>query len=345
MATSVQLDFTANPSEERALPSLAAPVRRYAIQAPCERIGVIRNPRSLRNAGRDFAASADAAMLQAVPSTHAELGAALASFEAERIGVLVVDGGDGTVRDVLTAMKAVWRRQAPRLLVLPSGKTNALCADLGVPRGLTVDCVRRFADAAGTRFRSPIEITGGGLGTETLVGFLLGAGAFVEATRLAQQAHRAGAFGGLAVALTLARSVGSTLWGAGGSAWRAGTGMTIAFGADAVPLSGRVPIETRDRYLLLASTLERLPLGVRPFGRERAGLKALLIDAPPRAVASSAARLLRGSETPILAARGYHRVDASAIDVDLPQGFVLDGEHFPGGRYALRRGRPIGFLT
>ena len=35
-------------------------------------------------------------------------------------------------------------------------------------------------------------------------------------------------------------------------------------------------------YLMIASTLERLPLGLKPFGRVRAGLKLLGIDAPPR---------------------------------------------------------------
>ncbi|QQV78013.1 hypothetical protein H5J25_04535 [Sphingomonas aliaeris] len=95
---------------------------------------------------------------------------------------------------------------------------------------------------------------------------------------------------------------------------------------------------------MLASTLERMPLGLRPFGPTRSGMKTLLIDAPPRRIVSSTLTLLAGGEGTALSALGYHRVDATQIDVDLPFGFVLDGEHFPPGSYHVRSGTPVSFL-
>ena len=49
------------------------------------------------------------------------------------IDYLVVDGGDGTVRDVLTCGAGIFGESWPTLIVLPNGKTNALAADLGLP--------------------------------------------------------------------------------------------------------------------------------------------------------------------------------------------------------------------
>lgn len=104
------------------------------------------------------------------------------------------------------------------------------------------------------------------------------------------------------------------------------------------------PGAERARFLLLASTLKRLPLGVKPFGAPREGLKVLTVEAPPRRFARALPILLRGGDAPWLAQAGYHRRDLTAFDVTGPGDFVLDGEIYPGGRLTVRQGRELEFV-
>lgn len=278
------------------------------------------------------------------PDTLSNLEEAIVRFANDGVEQLIIDGGDGTLRDVLTFGYHIWGADPPRLLVLPSGKTNALANDLRFPRKLDVSQSLELAARGHTEHRAPIEVRGEGLGCTVLRGFVFGAGAFVDATALAQRTHRVGAFAGLAVGMTLAWSIGRTVWSSQGSTWAEGAEMQISYSADSVPLHGNAPDGLQDGYLLLASTLNRLPLGVRPFGRRRSGLKTLLIDAPPRAIATSVPKLLLGSHAPSLEEFGYHRVDTQEVNLDLPAGFVLDGEYYPGGSYVLSRGKSLEFI-
>src|SRR5947207_3242971 len=90
------------------------------------------------------------------------------------------------------------------------------------------------------------------------------------------------------------------------------------------PGRGSLP---RDR--LLASTLKRLPLGLKPFGPPSAQLRSLVIDAPPKRLIRALGPLLSGAQPPWLEAAGYYRRTVAAFDVELDTRFVLDGEVFP----------------
>ena len=52
-----------------------------------------------------------------------------------------MDGGDGTLREVLTALPGAFATP-PLLAVLPSGKTNILALDLGTPHGWTLEAAQ-----------------------------------------------------------------------------------------------------------------------------------------------------------------------------------------------------------
>jgi hypothetical protein len=185
--------------------------------------------------------------------------------------------------------------------------------------------------------RAPIEIARDGDDALPLRGFLFGAGAFVRATQLAQRTHRAGAFKGLAVGLSLTLALGQTAFGRASNSWRAGQRMVIR------TEDGREV--TRDFYLLVGATLENLPLGLKPFGRVRPGLKMLAVEAPPRAMALNVPALLAGSESERLAHAGYHRADPFAFRLSLDAEFILDGEHYPGGELSIATGAPIDFAV
>ena len=301
-----------------------------------DRVAVISNARSHRNKRTGITLpSDDLARLVATPRSPADLSAALAHFAAEGIDLLVIDGGDGTVRDVITAARAFFGEHLPRLAIAPSGKTNALAIDLGLPEGWTVRDAILAAGAGRSARRAPIEITRAGDGETPLRGFLFGAGAFVRATRLAQRTHRAGAFKRLAVGLSLTLAIGKTMFGRKSNIWRAGERMVIETDRGAAD---------RAFYMLFGATLERLPLGFKPFGRNRPGLKLLAIDAPPRAIVLNAPALLAGSESETLREAGYHRCDPASFRLTLAGEFILDGEHYPGGALHIATGTPIDFV-
>ena len=307
-------------------------------------VGLIANPRSHRNSGRTSSWQKHPDVIGYAPTTRPELHDVLSLFARRGIDVLAIDGGDGTVRDILTCAGDLWGRSWPDILVLPTGKTNALARDLGVPSWTIAEALDA-ARTGKTVGRSPMEIAPVDAPDRVVRGFIFGAGAFVDATALAQRTHRAGAYNGMAVGLALAWGVGQTLFGGNDSDWRVGSRMALSFGARAERMHGATPDGVARRYLLLASTLHRLPLGLKPFGSVRPGLKTLVVDAPPRNVATTAARLLAGSQSIGLERRGYHRVDADRVVVDIESGFVLDGETFPPGAYQIREAAPLNFVT
>ena len=298
------------------------------------RTGVIHNPRSRWNRRGGPRPTRDG-VLEAAPATREALDEALARFAAEGLDLLVIDGGDGTVREVLTRAPSHFRQGLPRLAVLPSGKTNALALDLGAPMGWTLEAAMEAAGRGRVTHRAPLEVTRLGAEAPLVRGFIFGAGVYVRATELAQRTHRLGAFNSLAVALTLAAAAVQTLAAGPGSHWRAGVPMRLQ--------CGDAPAEPKPVFLLLASSLERLPLDVKPFGPPGPGLKTLTVEAPPRRLLRALPPLLAGDEPAWLEAAGYRRGVAGAFDVQLDSRFVLDGESFAGGQLRVAEGAPLAF--
>ena len=88
---------------------VAAPMRRSIIVPAVRlqpRIGIIYNPRSHRNKGQDLACTGADSITVEQPRTRDEIAHALAGFARDGIDFLVINGGDGTVRDVLTMGQA-----------------------------------------------------------------------------------------------------------------------------------------------------------------------------------------------------------------------------------------------
>jgi hypothetical protein len=300
------------------------------------RIGAIVNKRAHRNAAREIF-NGSTLLDWAAPASVGELDAALARFAESKIDTLVIDGGDGTIRDVLSASARVFTGPMPTIAVVPSGKTNALAIDLGVPADWSLKDAIAAATAGQIKLRSPVEVSRLGEAGPGLRGFLFGTGAFVKATALAQETHKVGAFRGLAVGMALTGGVLQTAFAGSNNHWRQGERTEIQL-EDGRRLD-------RSLYLVLGSTLERLPLGLKPFGRERAGLKFLGIDAPPRHIVATAPMLLSGSEAGWLERIGYHRADMEAMTISVPSGFILDGELYRGGDLSVRKGAPLRFLV
>ena len=301
------------------------------------RVGVITNGKAHRNLARAKRETAVLPSAWTAPQTHGELSDTLASFAAQGINALIIDGGDGTVREVITAALPHFPKAFPTLAVVPSGKTNALALDLGTPTDWTVTAAVDAIRNGRIKQRAPLEIWRNGSTAPDLRGFLFGAGAFVRATKLAQRVHRLGAINSLAVGLSLASAITQTYFGKKGNVWREGESMRIET-ADGQQFE-------RSFYIVLGSTLERLPLGIKPFGANRGGMKLLGIDAPPQRMLVSVPMLLAGSEAQWLARAGYHRTTAETLGLSLKDGFILDGEFYPGGDLILKKGTALNFAT
>ena len=297
------------------------------------RAGVIWNQRSHRNKGAGQVSLPDD-VLGIVPEQESELFAGLRRLAAEGVDLVVIDGGDGTVREVLTRLPEAYGGRFPRLAIVPNGKTNALALDLGIPLGATLEDILAAA-RSGQRLkpRHCIEVLRAGQTLPERRGFLFGLGAFVRATELAQKNHDRGFFDNAAIGVTLAGAVARTLFGGSDDPWRRGEAAALSFAGP-----------ERAWFLVLASTLKRFPLGLKPFGEPHEGLKVLSIEAPPRRLLRAVPAVIQGQAPPWLAASGYRRDDLTAFDLRFTGDFVLDGEVFEGGELSLRQGPELEFV-
>lgn len=309
-------------------------------------VGIVRNPRSHRNRYNVPEMAECSNILTQTPATRDELRVTLQEFARRGIDYLVVDGGDGTVRDVLSAGSDIFRAQWPRVIVLPKGKTNALAVDLGLPNHWSLAEGLAAAQRGRLLARRPLRVSLADRAGATIQGFILGTGAFALGTEAGQEAHRRGAFNSFAVGLSILWGVIQTLFGRAGNVWRTCTPTRIRDrrSGQTLPYAGRG--SAQERYLMIATTFERFPLGARPFGPNPApGLKLAVIDWPVRWLIALLPAMMFGFSARFLPRNGAQRFCANDIELDIGGTFILDGEAFPAGRYIVEEGPLIDFVV
>lgn len=310
---------------------------------PC--VGVIYNPRSHRNKGQDLDCSASPHIFVAQPGIRDQLPQALADFAARKIDLLIINGGDGTVRDVLTSGQTIFGDNWPAVAVLPKGKTNALTVDLEAPTDWSIGAaVEAFRNGRRIK-RSPIAIQPAGEPEAQVLGFILGAGAFTLGTQAGQSAHKLGAFNSLAVAVTAGWGVLQALFGSRKNPWRRGVQMDLRLSPGGAALEHSGQGDPARRQLLLASTLERMPAGIKPFGHLQKGLKLAVLDQISRRNTALLPLVVAGWNPKDMRERGFHRVAATGFTIELDEAFILDGEAFPPGRYEVTTGPELSFVA
>lgn len=306
------------------------------------RIGVISNPRSYGHRNGSAGVGHAAGVVLAQPPDRTALLDTLHEFAASGIDLVVVNGGDGTLRDVMSALPTAYPDMLPELAILRAGNTNLAARTLGINGGDPQALDRLIAAVRTGRVRRQdcafLEVAWIGQPSRPpLRGFFLGAAAFADAKRLADdQIHQRGVHQGAAVALTLATTILHVLTGRGPV--HRGTPISTAIDGGG----------TRDgyRFLLLVTTLDRLMLGLWPFWGAATGtgpINWLEVDSPPRllplALPAIVVRGLRGwmpawisrVVSRVLARWGYRSGRAARLDVTLARPFVLDGEFFEPG--------------
>jgi hypothetical protein len=248
-------------------------------------------------------------------------------FERAGVDVLVMNGGDGTLQHLLTHLFGEggpsWR---PMIAPIRGGRTNMVASDLGAQRDPvksleTLLAATRAGDVEA--LRAPRAVLRVDLERERNVqyGMFFGAGALHRAVGLAHESlpeEKVGAWGaGLITGLLIARAAIGKLSGV------------------LVPDKLRLALDgndggTSEVMLAMASTLDRLFLGMRPFwGREIAPIRTTWVAPKARHMARTAPGILRGRPpewaTP---ENGYRSFNVHEFVMQLDAGLVIDGELF-----------------
>ena len=321
-------------------------------------IGLISNPLSQRNKAlpgklRDAAESAGSVAFASLDRMDA-LDGIIDGFGQKGVEVLAIDGGDGTVQAALTALfsrRAAGRdggRPLPHLCILPGGMTNLIAGDVGAP-GRRADALRRLTRIVGngriarhTVTRHVIRVRYGD-GASCRYGMFFGAGAVPPAIMMCRRVvHPMNVKGSGAVALTVMglllrhglfdRSEGNVF---------RGRNMRLAWDGGQA--------RNGQQLLLLASTLDRLALGTRPFwGAGSDGVKITAIAWPARRLIRSLPALLFGGSTRRLDPGTFTSITTSRAELHLDEPFTLDGEMYtpqPGTPVVLEDAGTVSFVT
>jgi len=281
-----------------------------------------------------------------VSDTRERLLEHMAELARRETETVAINGGDGTVSHVLTAIAATFPHdRLPRIAVLPSGNTNLIANDVGFgQRGLPA--LARLRDDLGVfreEVRSPIEVSWPNGAHHSVLGMFHGSTGFARAIEIAHDptvlkyaphelavgVTMLGAFGGL----LLHRRTRET--------WLAGDRYEVA-------ARGEPPKADRS-FLFLATGLSRLSHGVWPFWREAGdpaeGVRFLNIHDRPERVAAGIWSLMRGRAPGWMrASDDYESGCVERLSICGEVGFVMDGEVYEGRETVLSRGPRFRFL-
>jgi len=316
-------------------------------------LGVIRNPRSQRNrAAARFGPEPEVVsgkVRLAEPMSPEALAETLRDYQRSGIDHLVVDGGDGTLREVLSQLPAIYGAVLPTISLIASGNTNLATADVGgfarSPQALA-QILATVEGRAPSRLseRTVIEAVWPDGSRPPISGFFLGSAGYLHGWRMAHSdIHSRGLWHRWAVAATLARAAWQVITGKPDSDWQRGRRLSLGIDGGAA--------QEGPRFLFIACSLEKLFMGLWPFwdhgqdpGRP---LRWLDISAPAPQFARALLSLLRGQPKPWMRATGAYRSgDAQTLMLGLNEELVIDGEAYPpdrDGRIELRAGARFRF--
>ena len=301
------------------------------------RVGIIRNPNSQRNRRigdrlAEVVLPRGVELVRLDPRSVDDVPSVVAEYASRGLSHLIVDGGDGTLRDVMTALPAAFPERLPTLMLMAGGNANLATNDLG-GAGHGPEALQRLLDTLASgggeiRSRQPIETRWPDGSKPPVLGFFIGAAAFYKGWRLALGAvHDKGFLHGPALFVTMASALWQTLAGGASNEWQ--SGVTLGIGVD-----GAV-VEDRQRFLFLATSLHCLFGGLWPFyDHGEAALRWLDIDAPPPRFTRSLPGLLRGKPSRWMReAEAYRSGGAQQIALRLEAPLVIDGEPYTPGPY------------
>lgn len=292
------------------------------------KIGVLSNGGSEKK--RRAAERMDLSFARQVNIVHlttageSEIPLALERLAGSNIEVLAINGGDGTVAHVITALvNGNCFRQFPRLAILPGGTSNITAGDCGFRGSLTrsTRALCRFASGnlpVQTVRRHPVRVESDIL-PGPLHGMVFGAGAVVEGIDYWHEQVKSRGLRGpgssfIAMLGTLRGILGRD------SRFSKSVEAQLDWGDERAP--------TRfDALILLISGLERLFLGIRPYWGQGEGLHCTVVHKQPRHFLRALLPILRGRDSPLLVEEnGYQSLRCHQLAVRMSGRFTLDGD-------------------
>jgi diacylglycerol kinase family enzyme len=319
---------------------------------PYTNIGLISNPHSRRNRSQLAAVEAIVAnhpnIHHHITQSADEISLALQGFAQQGVGVLAVNGGDGTTAQVFSELleQGPFAR-LPSVILLPGGTTNMNVGDVGL-RGKLIKAVRRMANWADTgcgnvaRLTRPILRAEGSVDGKIACGMFFGAGAIIRGIEYCHNnVHSRGITDELGPGVVTLR----TIWGMARKEpyFSEPTPIRIELDAAADPRNRQV-------VLLLISSLERLFLGIRPYwGVENAPLHCTWVQRPTRRVLRAFHSVLRGRPNRHAGQEnGYFSHNARQVRLWIDGAFTLDGEIYHAstshGPVTVSKGADIEFI-
>ena len=293
------------------------------------RVGVLSNPLSGGNRKGLKTVRAiiddDAHTVHHETETPLHVTWALTDFARQEVDIVAVNGGDGTIQAVLTALFHHQPFERPPLLaLLRSGTDSIIARDAGI-RGSSEQGLRRLLNWARTRNgggfiqKRPVMRLQTVVDGEPLYGMIFGAALAYEGINYCRRRiHTLGLTGDMAPGLTLARFL-----------------LAVARGnknyTNPVPITislDQNPPTKQNFLLVVITTLDRLFVGLRPFwGTEKGPLHFTAIGARPRHLLRVLPFLGRGRKcrhgTP---ENGYFSHNVHTARLTFNSGFTLDGE-------------------
>ncbi len=297
-------------------------------------IGLIVNPRSGRRTGKGerlMSLLKDRVRFpMAMLDDFGGLRKTLADFAARGVDILTISSGDGTIQAIQTELaERNPFAKMPTLMLLPHGTANMTAADLGMRTHRPAAVAALLSDEARLkalprRQRPTLRVVNPADG-RIRHGMFVGAGAVYTGTRFCQQAiHATGIKGNPAIAATLAVCIGGAIFNR-----RA----TTEEERIARPYHMRMASEGREKaaggYLLtLATTLNRLVLGTRPFWGGKTGpIRATALPFPVANLARWVWPALYGPEDRDMPP-GAVSFCVRSLEIWSSTPFVIDGEFF-----------------
>lgn len=294
-------------------------------------IGVVHNARSERN--REGAREVHAALenrpgiVELDFDERTSLAEIAAELRRRAVGLVVVNGGDGTVQGLLTELLEGPREAPlPTVAILPRGMANMTAQDCGLASGKPAALHRLVAVARAGELkrhivRRRVLRVENAVGVPPQRGMFFGAAGIFDAIRYCKSAvHTRGLKGEWANLTTLLHLLAGFVRG------RTPPGML-----EGENVTARIDGETRQgrELLLLATTLDRLVVGSRPFWNDAGKpLRYTALAYPPQHLLRNAWTVLWGKDRRRLPEPAYFSRGAERVELAMDGPFTIDGEYF-----------------
>lgn len=283
---------------------------------------VLRNPYSSKNL-KGSGTSLPSAIRQIDLSDFEALSKTLCDLKQSETKIIIIDGGDGTIREILSRLPEIYGDGLPLIGIRANGNTNQIARKAGVIHSLssletlaTLGSEQHSSLSTQTIPLLRLDIEGGDQPPRR--GFMSGWGAYASATRMAIEEMQTRGSGQVAIAFL--KILRRTFIGAEARALRQG-------------VSGDIKVDGQDlnddRFFLgVASTLNGpLVAGFNPFwGSDQGPIRWTNVRAPARYLFPGALLAARGIHQQWMTRAGYCSGRTTKISLAIDGPVVLDGE-------------------